>query len=131
MKKILFLLFISLILMTGCWDSSDEPYQVWVEDWYTTVEQISGDLYRGYVWLHLSGETDAAAFSVMTYEGGVEREYFVPLHDNEFSIDLVIITVYDAGAASPRSYSTELRFYTGTECRVEYLQSPTLSFTIP
>ena len=131
MKNMVILLAVSLILLAGCWDSSDQPFQVWVEDWYTTVEQISGELYRGYVWLHLSGETDAAAFSVMTYEGGVEQEYFVPLHDNEFSIDLVISTVYDAGSVSPRSYSTELRFYSGTECRVEYLQSPTLSFAIP
>jgi len=95
------------------------------------VEQVSGGLYRGYVWLHLSGETDAAAFSVMTYEGGVEREYFVPLNDNEFSVDLVITSVYDAGAVPSGSYSTELRFYTGTESRVEYLQSPNLSFVIP
>ena len=131
MKNLILLLAVSLIFLAGCWDSSDQPYQVWVEDWYTTVEQISGELYRGYVWLHLSGETDAAAFSVMIYEGGLEREYFVPLHDSEFSIDLVITSVYDAGAVSPRSYSTELRFYTGTECRVEYLQSPTLSFAIP
>jgi hypothetical protein len=131
MKNTLTLFLLAAFLLTGCWNDRDDHYQVWVEEWYTVTEEISTGLYRGYIWLHLSGETDAAALSVMTYEGGVEREFFVPLHGNEFSIDLVIYSVYDAGGIPPRTYSTELCFYTGTERRREYLQSPSLSFSSP
>ena len=128
MKKIFFLIIISLVLLcsSSCLDNGPILKLDNIE-WYTTNE-IVDSLTFGYVNLNLSGFTTGDKVTVLTYGDGVIEELELNLdQENKFSQDVMIQFTHMADDI-PRIYSTMVTAYRGNSFTSINLESEELAY---
>jgi len=128
MKKIFFLIIISLVLLcsSSCLDNGPILKLDNIE-WYTTNE-IVDSLTFGYVNLNLSGFTTGDKVTVLTYGDGVIEELELNLdQENKFSQDVMIQFTHMADDI-PRIYSTVVTAYQGNSFVSVNLESEELTY---
>jgi hypothetical protein len=128
MKKIFFLIIISLVLLCSSSCLYNGPIlKLDNIEWYTTNE-IVDSLTFGYVNLNLSGFTTGDKVTVLTYGDGVIEELELNLdQENKFSQDVMIQFTHMADDI-PRIYSTVVTAYQGNSFVSVNLESEELTY---